>query len=470
MDAEAPFAEGDAPERLLEEVRPALERLLERHRVPLAAAARLLVAAAVGVQGRLGPLPGAKSRLIKAVDEACQGATSAEPGGDDYGRAFAAAAARLRRRRRRAERERAAARALLVQLLALPAEARRAAVGGDRRFSSVALAELLLDRARAAWTDDPGRCEPLAELALAVLDRLPAGPAERAAAADLRALGWTSIANGRRILFDLAGAEAALARAAALLAEGSGDPRERALHLTVTASLRRAQRRFDEALRALEQATAIHRWARDRHQEGQALIGRAIVFAYAGNPERAIPLVRHALALIDRERDPRLYFAACNNLAGYLHEAGRTEEARRLLPKVRQLAGEAGDRLDLLAVRWLEGQIEVKLGDPARGEATLLGVRDDSLREGLAYNAALISLELVALYLEQGRAAEARRLAAEMVPVFHSRDIHREALAALIALQRATELDAATVDLVREIASLMRWMRAGGPPPPEEPS
>ena len=42
------------------------------------------------------------------------------------------------------------------------------------------------------------------------------------------------------------------------------------------------------------------------------------------------------------------------------------------------------------------------------------------------------SLDLAALYAAQGRTAEVRRLAEEMLPVFTSRRIHREALAALI--------------------------------------
>lgn len=358
----------------------------------------------------------------------------------------------------------------MSELLALPAGERPAAITRHRSYRSPALAELLLEHSRRSWTESPSESEPLAELALAAVDRLAAASPRSARHADLRALAWAYIANARRILSDLRGAEALLARAEALLAEGIGDPLERAMVLTIKSSLRRGQRRFDEALQALEQVAAIHRWARDHHLEGQALIGQATIHACAGDPERAVAVIRRALPLIDPDRDRRLLLAARNNLANCLHEAGRSDEAARLLPAVRRLARQVGGPLDLMRVRWVEGQVAIGIGDTEAGERALVEVRGDFLREGLSYDAALVSLELVALYLEQGRAPEARRLAAEMVPIFTSRNIHREAMAALIALKRATELDAATVGLVREAAALLRRLQGSGPPPPEPPS
>jgi hypothetical protein len=43
--------------------------------------------------------------------------------------------------------------------------------------------------------------------------------------------------------------------------------------------------------------------------------------------------------------------------------------------------------------------------------------------------------DLALLYAEQDKAAELKKLAAEIVPIFASRQIHREALAALSFLQ-----------------------------------
>ena len=470
------------PGRLLTTLRPALESLLRRRQVPPAAAVDLLTAAAVRIESRLGPLPGAKVRLLRACNAVCRRIgpyrrSPAAVGGEadaaaDYRRAFATARARLRRRRRRYEVERAAAPRLAAELLALPPAARDRALS-RRRFRSLALAEHLLDESWRTWTEEPARGEPLAGLALCLLDGLT--DRERARHGhgrldDLRAVGWIYVANARRILFDHRGAEAALATAEGLLVAGTGDPRERALLLLVKGTLRRAQRCFVEALGLLAQAAAIHRWTGDHHEEGKLLVSQAIVHDYAGDPQRAIPLVHRALELIDPARDPRLALVAHHNLAAYFIATGRYREAQERLPEVRRRTAELGGRLEALLVRWLDGMLAVKLGRVERGEEILAALRDEYLNEGMTYNAALVSLELVALFLDQRRSADASRLAAELIPVFSSRNVHREAIAALLALHQAAEQGAATVSRVQEVAGLLRRLRASGPPRSEAPS
>ena len=67
---------------------------------------------------------------------------------------------------------------------------------------------------------------------------------------------------------------------------------------------------------------------------------------------------------------------------------------------------------------------------------------------------ALVSLELSAVYARQGRTADVKRLAAEMLPIFQSCEVHREALAALIVFQKAAEMEQLSVGLVEEVTSL----------------
>ncbi|HEY4591914.1 MAG TPA: hypothetical protein VIJ61_05870, partial [Thermoanaerobaculia bacterium] len=54
---------------------------------------------------------------------------------------------------------------------------------------------------------------------------------------------------------------------------------------------------------------------------------------------------------------------------------------------------------------------------------------------------------------------ETKRLAAELIPVFQAREIHREALAALIVFQQAAELEQLTAGLIEEIAAYLRQAR-----------
>jgi hypothetical protein len=66
-------------------------------------------------------------------------------------------------------------------------------------------------------------------------------------------------------------------------------------------------------------------------------------------------------------------------------------------------------------------------------------------------NAAAVSLDLAVLYVAQGRGAEVRRLAAEILPIFRSRELHREAIAALIALRQASRMETRSTRLLAEI-------------------
>ena len=46
-----------------------------------------------------------------------------------------------------------------------------------------------------------------------------------------------------------------------------------------------------------------------------------------------------------------------------------------------------------------------------------------------------------------------------MIPIFRSRDIHRETLAALLAFQKAAEMEGVTVGLIREVSGYLKESR-----------
>lgn len=52
--------------------------------------------------------------------------------------------------------------------------------------------------------------------------------------------------------------------------------------------------------------------------------------------------------------------------------------------------------------------------------------------------------------------ADLKRLAEEMVPIFSSLHIHREALAALAFLRQAVETEQVSLELVRDVAAYLR--------------
>ena len=114
----------------------------------------------------------------------------------------------------------------------------------------------------------------------------------------------------------------------------------------------------------------------------------------------------------------------------------------------------------LLRLRWIEGKIAVALGHFTAGEGILRGVRKELLERDLGFDAALLSLDLARIYAEQGRSAEMLHLAEEMIPMFQSRDIHREAFAALLVFQKAAEMERVTLGLIRNVSNYLQETRS----------
>ena len=182
----------------------------------------------------------------------------------------------------------------------------------------------------------------------------------------------------------------------------------------------------------------------------------ATVLHVGGNLPEAIPLLYQALELIDPEQEPRLLLCTKHNLIDDLAESGRFLEAQRLYRDTRALYRNFPDAWTQNRRKWVKGKIARGLGQADQAESLFLAARDGFINEGIPYDTALVSLELATLYAEQRRTADLKRLAEEMVPIFSSLHIHREALAALAYLKQAVQAEKATVDLVTGVAAYLR--------------
>ena len=172
------------------------------------------------------------------------------------------------------------------------------------------------------------------------------------------------------------------------------------------------------------------------------MISKGVFLGYSGWPEEAIRQIRKGLGLVDWDREPRLVLMARHNLAWFLNDCGRAEEALRQLERFRHTYRDFSDSWTALRLAWLDGRIAGGLGRLDEAESVLREVQRRFLAEGHGYDAALVTLDLARLYLEKGRTAEVRVLAEELLDLFLSQDIHRQALAALAVFQQAVALDA----------------------------
>ncbi|HTG35821.1 MAG TPA: hypothetical protein VLB76_23090 [Thermoanaerobaculia bacterium] len=319
--------------------------------------------------------------------------------------------------------------------------------------------ELLLAKSRELRHTDPAGMLRLAELARQAADSL--NPAVHGAdqRTDMQARAWAELANAYRINGDFAQAEATMACALDLRAQGTGDPLLYARVADLSASLLCHQRRFKAAFRMLDLAYAIHRRHSDVHEVGRTLILKGLYTGYAGKPEEGLQLLVRGLPMIDRARDSKLVFHALHNILLLRVELGEYEAAQRQLQRMRPLYAEHAAWLDLVKLHRLEGEIAAGLGDLVTAEATFQQIRQDLDDAGNAFQASLASLDLAGVWLRQGRTAEVRALVPEIAATFRMLGVEREALSALHMLRDALERDKATVEILQLVGGILRRLQ-----------
>lgn len=381
----------------------------------------------------------------------------AVPDPDSYDAAIARALGRVQAWEASYERERGEAVCLVKELLAHSPERRELIARNSPRFHTWGVYERLIAESWNQTFASPQQAESLAFLGLRLSEHLDTSYG-KTAIEDLRARAWAYIGNARRVRSDLAGAGEAFRHASTHLRQGTGDPVELALFLDLAASLLRAQRHFRLAMRLLRRAFTIYLSVGDRHRAGRMLICMDLVHARAGTTEQGIPLLYEAIKLIDPAQEPLLLLCVWHNLADDLTEVGRFMEAQKVFLESRKHF-----RSVPVGIRnrrkWLEGRITVGLGREQEGEAHLLAARQGFVDEDAAYDVALVSFDLSALYARQGRAQELKQIAAEMVPFFSSRQIHQEAAAALAYWKHAVDTETAGLDLATRLFNFLKRAR-----------
>lgn len=432
--------------------REALERLL---------ASELPDETSRALQRHLFACPTCERRLIALLPGSAASPPSAPKDGhrDLVRRIVTEHRTEIAQRRRSLVKERLEASALWTEVEPHDQERRRALIDDDIRFQSWGFFELLVDRARDAVLQDIGKAEDLLRLALEVTERLAPGDYGPGSIDAAKARVWTHLGNTVRVLGDFRQAETAFQTAELHFSRSWLDPLDEALLLELKAALRRGQRRFEEALDLTEGAIAIYREVNETHLEGQALMVKGLTFQYQGDIEAAADCFRTSLSLLDALEEPRLAALCQLNLVGCLQDAGSSAEAAALIPGTRHTIERVGKRVDLLRLRWTEGKVAASTGQSAEAEAAFREVRETCFEDARVFDAALISLDLAALYLRQHRLEETKRLAAEILPVFQSREVDREALGALIVFQQAAEMEQLTIGLINEVAGYLERAR-----------
>lgn len=348
---------------------------------------------------------------------------------------------------------------ILAELDAFPAheQVHRAKFGA---WSSPEVVLALIDRSHAARYRDAEEMLHFAHLAQLAADACP--PAEGLAElrlVDLRARAWGQYGNALRVSGRPREAEEALVITERHRTAGTGDPMLRGWLFKKAAPLAVFQGRFQDAITMCEEAGEIYHELGQGHLLASTLVQKATATLYSGEAERAVRILNQAIPLIDHEEDPHLLLVACHNLVRCFIDLGRPDQALQIYSEIKELYEEFEDPLILLRATWQEGQLLRDLGHLEPAETILLRARKGYTERKLAYEAALVSLDLATVYVKRGQVDKLKRTVLETVPIFHSLRVGLETLASLLQLQKVADQEQQALDLIRALSARIEPLR-----------
>lgn len=351
------------------------------------------------------------------------------------------------------------ARELVEELASLPGPEQTQRVRSGGLYASPAVIRALVERSyafRYQGADEMLRLARLAKLAVENCSAVAAGGERKLA--DLQARVWGQYGNALRIGSQPHDAEAALAMAQEYRQHGTGDPLLRAWLLERSSSFANFKGDYREAIEMCEEAGQIYQELGDHHAFAFTLTQKAIAILYAGDPAWAVRTLNQAIPLINDEEDPHLLVAACHNLIRCYIDLDRPDQALTLYTEIHDLYQEFHDPLILLRMAWQEGILLRDLGHLRAAEAALLRARKGYMEGKLAYEMALVSLDLASVYVKLGLVEEVKRTVLTTVPIFHALRVKVETLAALLQLQKVADQEQQALELIRTLDSRLKAM------------
>lgn len=300
----------------------------------------------------------------------------------------------------------------------------------------------------------------LAGVALRVARHVEQAKSSRALAADALLEAWAHLGNARRIIGLMGPAAEAFEEARRCVAESTGDPTLQARLAAFEGSLYFNQRELPEACRHYRRAAVWYWKIRDLHSAGEALIAEGRSQAAGGNSGEAIRAYYWGLRRVELARDIVPLLAVVSSLANQYLEAGKIRSAAKLLAKLEPLRTEMPNDTSLLRLLWLDARVAVQIGASDRAIALLTFLHHRFRSLEMLYDTALSALDLAALHAQRGDTEKVCALASEMLPIFTSQKIRREARQALMLWADAAQKNAVSVEHTREVAARIERLRS----------
>jgi hypothetical protein len=189
-----------------------------------------------------------------------------------YDEAFRKTELRITEAHERVRRERHLASQQWTSLEGHPHTRRLVMVRNDERLHHWGLYDLLLDRSRTATETDAAAAVSLAELSLAVAERLDPDVYGAERIADFKTAALAALGDARRLAGDFAGSRLAFSQARMHLEMGTGDLLEEAGLLGGLVNLLCDLGEYGKAAQSLDRASALYRRMGDDKLNGVTVI------------------------------------------------------------------------------------------------------------------------------------------------------------------------------------------------------
>jgi tetratricopeptide (TPR) repeat protein len=414
------------------------------------------------VRGRLAPQR--SSEILRHLHAGCEICLAAAPVGLAAGlgvrreptakeeaateaaidRAFAVALREDRNHRRRQDQRKRAVNILLEGGVKGPENL-------SKSMKQVDKIEALLEASWAIRFDNLGTMVFFARLAVTCAEQLDARKYGSKEALDLQCRALAELGNAYRASdqFDKAGV--VLARSRQLFELGTRSDLLEIRLLEVEASFYAYSRRFGEACLRLNKVLQYYRRNGMDHLTGRTLLQLGRYTGFASDPEKALRLIDESLDLLDREQDVELVHIASENRIEFLVWCRRYRDAELQLFQLRAMLPNPMGQITELRIRWLTGKIDAGQERLARAECTFREVHEKWIELGSGYNTGLISLDLAAVLLAQGKAKEATEIVASAYKIFAALKIQQEGVMTVLMLRLACEMRKATRDLAEKV-------------------
>ena len=315
------------------------------------------------------------------------------------------------------------------------------------------LVEALCETSRQWTRTDRKAAELLATKAIPLAQSAPVDVVDTQCRHELTALTYATLGNALRAQDQVTPAREAMELAEHHLSLAPARPLGlTAKILSLRATLESWERRYLDCLDTLEQALESNPSSELR---ARLLLQSANVQVTLGRPMDGLTQVEEATGLISRSDEPHLWACAEQYRFWILTELGRFEEAAEILPQIRQLAENLGTPIEKLRLRWAEARLALGQNHQRDAEIQYREVSKGFLELGLSYNAALVTLELARLLLQQGRLEEVKTHVVRTMAEFHRQQVEPELMNALALLEEAVLSQGLTLQVLKQALNLV---------------